>query len=374
MIKLNKIIFLTFLFFCFIFQAQALDFDLKSNNAIIYNLKTGEVLYEKNSEEKVRIASLTKIMTTIVAIEQIDNLEDKVIITYEMLEGLIEKNASVVGFQVGNIVTYNDLLHGTLIPSGADATRALAISLVGSEDEFVKLMNDKAISLGMNNTHYTNTSGLDTDNQYSTVKDVSIGLMYALNNPIFKEIYTKDEYTTTNGIKMKSTLNYYSNRYNIKTDYIIGAKTGYTDLAGYCLSTLANYNEIDYLTVTTGADAKLDFPNNIIDTNKMLKYFSENYQYIKVVKKNDILVTLKNKYSDNNVNIIAKEDIYGYMLKKEINTISYNYEGKEKISIFTDSKTKIGTVTIKIGDKLFNNLDIYKPEKVEFNLLKFLTN
>ena len=370
--KSKKIFFSIFLFFLFLFPVRAIEFDLTSKNAIIYNLHTGEVLYEKNSEEKIRIASLTKIMTGIVAIEKIDNLDDVVTINSNMLKGLIEANAAVVGFKVGDKVTYRDLLYGALLPSGADATQALAISLAGSEEEFVKLMNEKAISLGMENTHYTNTSGLDTENQYSTVKDVSLVLLYALNNPTFKQIYTTKEYTTTTNIHMNSTLKSNLNRYHLQADYIIGSKTGYTDLAGYCLSSIATYNGIDYLTVTAGADAKLNFPNNIIDTKKMLEYFFDHYEYTPIIKSGDILATVKNKYDDKDISILAKEDIYEYILKEDKNEVHFEYNGKEEISSFTGKKDKIGTVTIKLKDTILQTIDIYRPEKIDFNLFHFL--
>lgn len=370
--KSKKIVFAILMCLLFVFPVHAIEFDLTSKNAIIYNLNTGKILYEKNSEDKIRIASLTKIMTGIVAIEKINNLDDIVTINSDMLKGLIEANAAVVGFKVGDKVTYRDLLYGALLPSGADATQALAISLAGSEEAFVNWMNEKAISLGMNNTHYTNTSGLDTENQYSTVKEVSIVLQYALNNPIFKEIYTAKEYTTTTNVHMNSTLKSSLNRYHLQADYIIGSKTGYTDLAGYCLSSIATNNGIDYLTVTAGADAKLNFPNNIIDTKEMLEYFFTNYQYIPIVKKGDIITTVKNKYTDQEVNIVAQEDIYEYILEEDKNSISYQYEGLEEISSFTNKNEKIGTIAIKLKDSIVKTFDVYRPDKVEFSLLGFL--
>ena len=118
--------------------------DTRSNNIILYNLNNDEILYEKNSHEPIKIASLTKVMTGIVALEKIDDLDREVLITAEMLDGLIESNASVVGLKVNDIVTYRDLLYALLLPSGGDAANALAINVAGSIDNFVKLMNIKA--------------------------------------------------------------------------------------------------------------------------------------------------------------------------------------------------------------------------------------
>ena len=153
--------------------------DTRSNNIILYNLNNDEILYEKNSHEPIKIASLTKVMTGIVALEKIDDLDREVLITAEMLDGLIESNASVVGLKVNDIVTYRDLLYALLLPSGGDAANALAINVAGSIDNFVKLMNIKAGSLGLSNTFFTNATGLDNGDNHSNVYDVATILRYA---------------------------------------------------------------------------------------------------------------------------------------------------------------------------------------------------
>ena len=162
------------------------ELDIYSKSAILYNMDDDIILYEKNSEERTSIASLTKIMTCIVAIENIDNLDQKIILKSDVFTGLAEAGASVAGFRVGENVTFRDLLMGALLPSGADATRALALNISGSESEFVNLMNNKAIELGLKDTHFENTTGLESSNHYSTVKDISIILKYALKNQTFK--------------------------------------------------------------------------------------------------------------------------------------------------------------------------------------------
>ena len=136
--------------------------DLNSKNVIVYNKDEGKIIYEKNADEKTKIASLTKIMTTIIAIENIEDLNEKVTITSSMLNG-IPYDASTAGLKVGETYTYDELLYASMIPSGADATQALAISLTGSIKNFVKKMNDKAKELDMENTNFINTTGLDEE-------------------------------------------------------------------------------------------------------------------------------------------------------------------------------------------------------------------
>ena len=178
-------------------SVQALELDIHSTNAILYNTNDDKVLYEKNENERVQIASLTKIMTAIVTLDKIDNLDEKVTLVSEDLKGLLEENLVTAGFKVGQTVSYRDLLYGLLLPSGADAAKALARSIGGTEDNFVKLMNEKAKKLNLKETHFTNPIGLDDENNYSTVKDVSLMFEYALKNDDFKKIVTSSSYTTS---------------------------------------------------------------------------------------------------------------------------------------------------------------------------------
>ena len=133
----NLIIKIIFFLLLFVEIIYAKEIDLKSEKYILYNLNDNEILFENESHEETHVASLTKIMTAIVAIENIDDFNEKIVITYDMLKN-IEWDVAVVGFEVGEILTYNDLLYGTILSSGADAVNALAISISGSEEKFVE--------------------------------------------------------------------------------------------------------------------------------------------------------------------------------------------------------------------------------------------
>lgn len=364
-----KIIYIFIILFTYIPFVNALE--IESSNAILYNLNNNEIIYEKNSSEKIKIASLTKIMTAIVAIENIDDINKKVTITYDMLKGLAEDNALVLGLKVGDIVTYEDLLYATLLPSAADAANALAITISGSISEFVAKMNEKANELGLVNTLFTNTTGIDFKDNHSTVNDVAILLKYALDNNTFKKIYQTKTYTTTNGISMVHSLEKSIKKYNLDIDYIKGAKTGYTDLAGLCLSSITDYNNINYLLVTCGADPSLSLPYNIIDSDKIYKYYFDNYHYRNILAKDKTIKKIENKYSDKNVNLVSNFDYSLYMLDSDYETLQYEYIGLEKIDIFTKDKI-IGKYNVKLNDKIIKSIDIYKPDKIEFSLIKFL--
>jgi len=248
--------------------------DLNSTRAIIYDMTDKEILYEQNSEEKISIASLTKIMTALTAIEKVSDLEEQVTITSNMLKG-IYWNASVAGLKVGDVVTYKDLLYATLLPSGADATHVLAYSISGGLTEYVEEMNNFAIKLGLTNTHFTNVIGLDNVNHYSTLKDMLTLLNYALENPTFKEVYTTKKQYLTNGLLVQSTMDKIGEKMQLDTSRILGSKTGFTDAAGYCLSSYVNSNNHELILITAGAKRIDTSFYHIIDTLNLITYSDE---------------------------------------------------------------------------------------------------
>ena len=198
-------------------------FTTDSDKLILVNLNDGKVLFEQDANEQTAVASLTKIMTAILTLENGD-LNEVVVITPEMLEGLEE--FAVAGLMVGQTPTVEELIYLTLLPSDGDAAQALAIHNSGSIEKFADLMNKKASELGMNNTHFSNPVGLDTDN-YSTARDIATLLSYAIRNSEFKNIFeTYFYYSPTLGKTVEKTID--------KNDVILGAKTGFTYSAGRC--------------------------------------------------------------------------------------------------------------------------------------------
>ena len=349
----------TILFFSLIVPCWVHALEIQSKNAILYNVNEDTVLFSKEPDEKVPIASLTKIMTAIMAIENISNMDEVVSIPSVALEGLAEKNAMVVGFKANERVTYLDLLYGILLPSGADATNVVAYYLAGSEENYVNLMNEKAKELGLVNTHFSDTSGLDDVHNYSTVSDIAKLLQYALHNETFKKIFTSQEYTTSNGLKLKSTLTYYTEQYHLQNEYIYGSKTGFTTIAGFCLASIAHHDGVEYLLVTTGAPTTNRYPYHFVDAFVIYEYFLENYGYVTLYNKNDVLYSIKTKYSKEDLYEIKAEDSFSKYLAKDtdIESIRFEYSGLEEITPFTSQK-HIGTLSIYLGDELLNSMDV----------------
>ncbi len=371
---MKKIILFLCIFLFSFMNVKALSFDISSKNAILYNLDEDTILYEKNSEEEVPIASLTKIMTSIIAIENITNIDEEITLTYDDFKGLIEADASVAGFYVGENVTYRDLLYALLLPSGADAAQALTRLVGEGRDNFVQMMNDKAKELGLEHTNFVNETGLDADNHYSTVKDVATIFKYAINNPTLKEIFATDTYTTTdNNLSFSSTVKAYQNNYNLDMDYLIGGKTGTTDEAGLCLATIASSNNTNYLLVTTGSKIP---GGHIKDAKLIYDYFIENYQNYEVISDDDIILTLKTKNAkEKEVVFLAEKDMFKYLNNGFTkNDLTYQYEGINEVNYFTKVGSKLGTVHIVLNGEIIDHIDIVLKEKLTFSLLAFLIN
>lgn len=362
------------------FNIHAIELNTYSNNVILYKLDDNSVLYEKNSEEVVSIASLTKIMTGVVALENIKDMNEKVVLVSDDFSGLREANASQAGFYIGEEVTYSDLLNGLLLPSGADAARALSRLIAGGEKEFVNLMNDKAKELNLSNTHFMNITGLDEEGHYSTVKDVSKLLKYALENNDFIDIISKDYYQTSNGEHtFKSTILKLKELSGLEfkidgINYFRGGKTGTTGDAGLCLASRASYNGVDYLLVTAKAPLSRENPYNLLDAKTIYEYFMTNYSYKNVVNKNDKLVSINTKYiKEDSISFKSSRNVKVYLDNSfDKNKLEYKYEGKNLITHKMKKGEKLGNVKIIYNGEILDEEVIILDRDVKFDLEKYI--
>ena len=342
---------------------EELNIDLKSKNIILYNLDDNTKLYELNSNEKVQIASLTKIMTVFILAENIKNLDEEVVITsdaFKDLNGYVQ-----AGLKVGDKVTYEDLLYGIMLPSGADCVNAAIINSGLNKEKFIDLMNDKARELKLKNTKFDNAIGMDSDNNYSTANDLAILLRKALENETFKKIYKTKRYTMKNGLKLHSTLLSYGG--TINTDNIKGAKSGFTDKAGVCLSSIAEYNKTNYLLVVLGASTTSK-ANAVKDSIDIYNYYDKNYSYKKVFTKNQILKKLNIKWGKKKkYTIKSNKDIEIYLSNKiEPDDIEYSYKGIKELTYKVKKGNKLGTITAKYNGVLLTTYDVFLDEKIEY--------
>ncbi len=336
--------------------------ETSSPSVYFYHLDKEEMLYEKDSSKEIAIASLTKIMTASVALDLIDDLDAKVVLKPNDFTGLIEANASVAGFAVGEEVTYRDLLYGLLLPSGADAALALANNLAGGEVAFVEKMNEKAKSLNLQHTNFLNTTGLDADGHYSSTEDVAIILKDALKNPDFKEIFTTKKYVTSNvRHTFQSTMEKTADVYKLDVSSILGSKTGYTDNAGLCLASLAQYNGENYLLITANADYTNHRPNHIIDSVNLYKFFFENYEYKTLLTKGQDLKTIKDANEVDHF-FTSDKEIIRYLPKKSV--IDYKYNGVEIIGYDMEVGDKIGEYQVLVDNEVIDTQEFLLDAKI----------
>ena len=250
---------------------------LESNNVLLMCLNNGTVLLDKNGTERAFPASITKIMTLLLSVENLKDMEEHLVIQQADFDYLASRDASMSQYPVGVEIRVIDLMYGSFMPSGADASVTLAKRIAGSEAAFADMMNQKAAEIGMKNTHYANCTGLHEPDQYTTGEDIAVLLKYAFQNKLFMQIFTATAYTSAalpglpNGKTFKSTMfNLLPQRTLPNGLSIVGGKTGYTDDAGLCLASYAVSDKTanEYILVTMKAPGGYwdePYPNHIKD-------------------------------------------------------------------------------------------------------------
>lgn len=339
-------------------DAEATATSLYSQYAYVYDPATEQVLLDKASEERMYPASLTKMMTAMVVLDNNPDLSATVTITDEMLAGLYEANASVVGYTTGASPTVLDLLYGTILPSGADAVNALAFYTAGSIDAFVNLMNEKAAELGMTGTHFVNPTGLHDDNHYSTCRDMAVLLEYALQNETFRTVFETETYTDTTGITMEATVLPYTNTNHINMPGFLGDKTGYTLEAGHCMASYSELNGMNVIIITAQGMTGMYEPSHVYDASTILTWLSDNYGRKVVLENNTELDTF------TAFEVIGEKDVTVYSTKE----VSLDVRNDAEITITNDipdqfdvtNEKQVESATISI---LSNDEEIYSYQE-----------
>jgi D-alanyl-D-alanine carboxypeptidase (penicillin-binding protein 5/6) len=244
---------------------KSLKVTLKSRYATMIELDTGKEIYGKKSGEKMYPASMTKIMTAIVALENLEDEKEMVYLGDEMFQEIRNANAVTAGFEAFEEAPAIELLYGLMMMSGAECAIGLAEHVSGSEEAFVELMNKKALELEMEGTHFVNTTGLHDDDHYSTAADIAKLLRYALANETFYSLVTTAVHSTVateahpGGMTFKSALFYNLAIQSLNGGSVLGGKTGFTDEAGQCLASLAEKDGKKLIMVTGGAETRMEY-------------------------------------------------------------------------------------------------------------------
>ena len=353
---------------------SAFALEIKSNNAVLYNLNDNKILIDKNKNEQASIASLTKLMTALVAIEKIEDLDNKVSFVKSDYENLKKLDASESSMDKNKQYSYKDLLYGLIMESGADCANALARLTYENDYNFVKAMNEKAKQLGLKNTHFANPIGLDDKDNYSTVDEVATILKKCLEHKDLKTIILSKSYTLSDGTEIKHTIDWYAKEMKIDLSYIKGGKTGFETDSGYALASIAEKDDVTLLLVTTNGKNKF---NHIEDAKNIYSYYFDNYSYQTILHSGETVTTINGKYlSKDKINIYQKEDIKAYVennYKEE--DVKILYKGLDTLTIKNKKDEKIGTIEVYYKNELIKTEDAILNQKLhpDFRLIAAAT-
>lgn len=353
------------------------EVSIKSKAAILVEVSTGRILYEKNSIEKMWPASTTKIMTAILVIEK-GNLNDMVTVTETAIAN-IPSGYVTCDLQIGEEISVRDLLNALMIKSANDAAYVLAEHIGGSIDGFSDLMNQKARELGCTGTHFVNPNGIHDDRHYSTAYDLYLIATYAMKNQTFRELVSQTEAVlpatnlypnedrilkTTNALINPDSTNYYKNA--------IGIKTGYTSQAGNCLVSEASRDGLEFIAVVLNGDR---FPDSI----QLFDYAYDNFTLTKIKEKNTVVDTIEIENAtketkmldmiiDDSITVINNKSI-------DVNQIIPEIKLKEELIAPIKAGEEIGTIKYKVDDieyssKLLAKTDV--EEQTYYSVIIFI--
>lgn len=349
--------------------------NVNSNYVSVAEIEDGQInsLFGKNADAKMYPASMTKMLTNYTAILRVDDPNMIVTIQPEDLAGLAEAQASVAGFEVGEQYTFKEVLFGSMLPSGADASNALARVVSGSIENFVVEMNEVAQSLGMTDSNFVNTSGLFDENHYTTPNDLMKLLSNALENPLFKEIFSHLTYQIEpneyhpNGLTLRSTLYDYAQGDQERIGYITGGKTGWVPEAGYCLASFSEYMGKIVVVITGEA---YEYGSQLEDHNGYYEFLFNNDHDVTLLEENQKLGEIDLIFQDN-------PHVYEVITSKAVsiqlpllfdeNDLLHHEAFISQIETPVHANTPIGSYTITLNDEQLYHEVHYIEEEIERN-------
>lgn len=344
-------------------ETDTSDTSLAANasSAILIDASTGEVLFEKNSHEKMAPASMTKMMSMLLIIEAIEN---DVIGWDDIIT--VSQNASDMGgsqilLETGEQMSVYDLFKGIAVASGNDAVVALAEAVAGTEEEFVKMMNDKVKELGLKDTNFKNVHGLDEANHYSSAYDMAmIGKELASHEKIFEFTSIYEDYLRKGTDREFWLVN--TNKLVRFYTGVDGLKTGYTSEAGYCLTATAKKNDMRLIAVAMGEPSST---SRNADITSMLDYGFAQYKVVSIIKKTEVITEVEVERSqDEKIEIVPINDV-SILTKKtdKLGEITYDIT-LNKLKSPIKVGDVVGKLTIKEDGKKIKEVDLTVKEDV----------
>lgn len=342
-----------------VFAEGNTDLGLNAKSAILMEESTGNILYESNPDERLPIASVTKVMTMLLIMEAVDSgkisLDDMVTVS----ENAMSYGGSTMFLETGEQLTVNDMLKGIAVASANDGCVAMAEHLAGSESAFVDMMNEKAKKLGMENTHFMNTNGLDEDDHYSSARDVAIMSRELMKHEtIFN--YTSIWMDTLRGGKFQLAN---TNKLIRFYDGANGLKTGSTSKALCCLSAAAKRNDMQLIAVVLGAPTSAE---RFASAKSLLDYGFANYAVnTQITAGDEVQKIAVEKGVDKEVGVVASDSCSTLVKKGQEDNITKEIKIDETITAPIEAGQKIGTMTISRDGEVIADIDLNASSAVE---------
>lgn len=344
-------------------KALPLPVEVTADSALLFNINEDTIIYEKNASKQQILASLTKIMTVHVAIQNIDDIKQKVVITNNDIKDLV--GFTCVGLLPGNRVTYEDLLYGTILYSGADTSQALAYHIAGSPERFVNMMNEEAKRLSLRNTHFADTYGGSDDN-VSTAIELNKLLKEALKNETFKKIFTTTQYKFTNNINVVNYTRSLATFHGLDDTLITGNKSGYTPEAGLLLASTSTINDTDYIVIVMKSNINYYLSSHVLDTYRILDYIKDKkFERRVLLKKGKLLQTVKVYNSTiDEYQIYLTNDINIVLDSNDFDKLNIEYHIVDEIKPGTKAGDSIGFIDIILNGEIIKTENIKLEDKI----------
>lgn len=336
---------------------------VSSKSAILMDVGSGQILYEKNAHDKLPPASVTKVMTMLLICEALDagkiTLDDNV----QISENAASMGGSQIFLEPGEIQKVDNLLKGIAVASANDGCVAMAEYVGGSVESFVEMMNAKAKELNMKDTHFVNTNGLPVDDHYTSAHDIALMSRELLKHDVITKYLTTWMDQIVVGKKQVSVGLANTNKLIKHYQGATGVKTGFTQQAKYCLSASAKRGDTHLVAVTLGAETS---PERFKDATSLLNFGFANYESVKLCSKDDNIATLTlDKADEQKISLVAKEDLSVLVKKGGNKDFTRKIKVNENPMIPIKKGTSLGYVEVYQGKTLVGKVDLVNTKDIE---------
>lgn len=363
----QKFLFLTLLLFFLIPNYILADeLDIVSPSALLMDQKTGQILYQKNMDEKLYPASTTKVMTALLLLEEGEL--NKVVTIGKDVPDLIERGSSQIYLIPEEELTREQLLYALLVDSANDAAIAIAQDVSGSTQKFVERMNERAKELGAKNTNFLNPNGLHDDQHYTTARDLSLMAREAMKHPVFRDAVSTERYIIPATNKQDTRYLYITNRLIRKTTYrnyqyegATGIKTGYTSKANYALVGGASKGDLDLITVLLNAESAEVYE----DTHALFDYGFKSFQHDFAIQEGDVCEEIAVGKNNEALALLAGSSFEYCHLKDFDQELTRKVELIEDIRLPIEKGDVMGSAAFYLGSEKLDSVPLLAEKSIE---------